>query len=240
MNKLSASKYQRGTFFQKGQPAPDCCPEMCAFCQTNPGGTMIPCGDCLSVNYCCASHREAHRFKHKFVCLQLQQKRAEQAEVYVGVRDLPSRGQSQDIEEPISLSQPQDQPLNLRQGAFATSVRRFPPRTSNAYLALSNGEASSHAEDAYVAELGRAAWKVLHSVADKYPPQPSHQQKQDILHFLSSFAAVYPCDKCRTHFRSVLLRYPPDVTSQSTLVRWMKFFHDQVNITLGKPTRGLD
>eukprot|EP00667_Euglena_gracilis_P010735 EG_transcript_10939 len=200
---------------------------------------MVPCEDCLSVNYCCIRHREAHKFKHKFVCVQLQQKRAQRAEAYA-VHDPPSRAEisNNEVEGSALLPLPgPDQASVLRQGAFATSVRRFPPRTSNAFV--SDAEVTNHDEDDYVAELGRAAWKVLHSVADRFPAQPTPAQRQDALQFLRSFAAVYPCEKCKGHFQAVLGRYPPDVTSKSTFVRWMGFFHDQVNITLGKPSRAV-
>jgi hypothetical protein len=87
----------------------------------------------------------------------------------------------------------------------------------------------------YVAELGRAAWKVLHASAEQYPPNPTPQEQQAMLMFVHSFAQVYPCIKCRIHFQQSLQQYPPDVSNQTAFVKWMSFFHDQVNASIGKP-----
>jgi hypothetical protein len=87
----------------------------------------------------------------------------------------------------------------------------------------------------YVAELGRAAWKVLHASAEQYPPNPTPQEQQAMLMFVHSFAQVYPCIKCRIHFQQSLQQYPPDVSNQTAFVQWMSFFHDQVNASIGKP-----
>lgn len=42
-------------------------------------------------------------------------------------------------------------------------------------------------------------------------------------------------EKCRLHFQALLKRYPPDVTGRAAFTAWMGYFHDQVNVTLGKP-----
>jgi hypothetical protein len=90
-------------------------------------------------------------------------------------------------------------------------------------------------KDDYVAELGRASWKVLHACAEQFPPYPTPQEQQAMLMFVHSFAQVYPCIKCRIHFQQSLQQYPPDVSSQSAFVKWMSLFHDQVNASIGKP-----
>eukprot|EP00667_Euglena_gracilis_P013017 EG_transcript_13401 len=87
----------------------------------------------------------------------------------------------------------------------------------------------------YVAEIGRASWKVMHSVADRFPQFPSPLEQQAALQFMNSFAILYPCEKCRISFQQLLRQYPPDVSSQAAFSAWMSFFHNQINAHLGKP-----
>jgi hypothetical protein len=87
----------------------------------------------------------------------------------------------------------------------------------------------------YVAELGRAAWKVMHAVAEQFPANPTHDEQQSALLFIYNFAKLYPCLKCRIHFQRVLQPFPPDVSSQAAFVAWMSAFHDRVNADLRKP-----
>jgi hypothetical protein len=87
----------------------------------------------------------------------------------------------------------------------------------------------------YVAELGRASWKVLHAVAEQYPAAPTTDDQTSALQFVYNFAKLYPCMKCRLHFQRVLQSFPPDVSSQPAFVAWMSAFHNRVNADLHKP-----
>jgi len=87
----------------------------------------------------------------------------------------------------------------------------------------------------YVSELGRAAWKVLHAVAEQYPAAPTYEDQQSALQYIFGFAKLYPCLKCRQHFQQLLAQYPPDVSSQPAFRNWMIAFHNRVNADLGKP-----
>ena len=321
--------------------APDCCPELCAFCKVSFGGKMIPCDACQSVFYCSARHMEAHRFKHKFDCRQLQEKRQAQTEVH----QRPPRGRAGSVVEALSGLQdtgaaepraqsaapgrpnPQTPPPHMFQtlpsmtgapgsrppvarttgyqrpapltGArpLATPssfrdppleltadprnpgdvLQRSPPEPEAlqrdatwAFRGAARGAAwdalkqrgqgqgqgqgpqsgrrlgpgpdappdALHDEDQYVAELGRASWKVLHAMADRYPQFPSREESQAAVQFLKSFAMLYPCEKCRLHFKALLKKYPPDVRSRDQFRAWMGHFHDQVNLTLNKPVFG--
>jgi len=96
-------------------------------------------------------------------------------------------------------------------------------------------QAQDH-DEAWVAELGSASWKVMHAIAEQFPAVPSLEQKQAALLFLRSFSILYPCEKCRLHFQALLQKYKPEVHTRDAFIEWMCFFHDQVNITLGKET----
>jgi hypothetical protein len=111
---------------------------------------------------------------------------------------------------------------------------RAPP-TSSTPVVVMPPPASPAAGSDYVAELGRAAWKLLHAVAEQYPPVPTYDDQQSALQFIYTFAKMYPCLKCRIHFQRVLQELPPNVSSQPAFVAWMSAFHDRVNADLRKP-----
>jgi hypothetical protein len=115
-----------------------------------------------------------------------------------------------------------------------SSPSRYEPRSLTRPSAIPGGLPGPNGD--YVGELGRAAWKVLHATAEQYPSNPTPQEQQTARDFLYSFAALYPCLKCRQHFQQLIREYPPDVSSQAAFVAWVIRIHDQVNLHLGKPT----
>lgn len=85
------------------------------------------------------------------------------------------------------------------------------------------------------AELGRSAWKLLHTMTVKYPVEPNEDEKELMLDYLYSFARLYPCGECARHFRKVLEQYPPNVTDRDSLSLWGCKVHNVVNKRLEKP-----
>ncbi|KAF2280877.1 uncharacterized protein EI97DRAFT_366515 [Westerdykella ornata] len=85
------------------------------------------------------------------------------------------------------------------------------------------------------AELGRAAWKVLHTTFARFPEQPSEDEKEALRSFVHLFQRVYPCGECAEHFGQVLAKYPPQVSSRSAAAMWGCFVHNLVNKKLKKP-----
>lgn len=86
----------------------------------------------------------------------------------------------------------------------------------------------------YRAELGRAAWKVLHlmtlrfpdvrasflmdpsPIADRYPSQePTPDDRTALKTYFQLFARLYPCGECAAEFQALLKDYPPQVCSWS-------------------------
>lgn len=45
-------------------------------------------------------------------------------------------------------------------------------------------------------ELGNKSWGLLHTMAAKYPDNPSTEQKCEMKHFFSLFSKFYPCEHC--------------------------------------------
>ncbi|KAI9843054.1 MAG: hypothetical protein M1838_002886 [Thelocarpon superellum] len=84
------------------------------------------------------------------------------------------------------------------------------------------------------AELGRAAWKVLHTTMARFPDKPTEDQSTALRSYLHLFARLYPCGECAGHFRQILSKFPPQVTSRSTAAAWACHVHNEVNKSLKK------
>ncbi|KAJ3036892.1 hypothetical protein HDV00_002235 [Rhizophlyctis rosea] len=85
------------------------------------------------------------------------------------------------------------------------------------------------------AELGRSSWRLLHTMAAKFPPSPSRDEQEAFLDFIYLFARLYPCGDCASHFQLVLQNHPPNVTSREGATQWACEAHNVVNERLGKP-----
>ena len=61
------------------------------------------------------------------------------------------------------------------------------------------------------AQLGRATWRLLHTMAARYPDSPDAETKAYHATFLETLSHVYPCSKCAEHFRALIRADPPKV-----------------------------
>ena len=112
------------------------------------------------------------------------------------------------------------------------------------------------------AELGRAAWTVLHSVAAYYPLHPAAEDREALRGLVRGLARLYPCAECRSHLPAELAaadraapapllqlqlplgsraeegegdRLEDAASSRALAERWMCELHNAVNAQLGKP-----
>ncbi|KAF2684679.1 FAD dependent sulfhydryl oxidase Erv2 [Lentithecium fluviatile CBS 122367] len=85
------------------------------------------------------------------------------------------------------------------------------------------------------AELGRAAWKVLHTTFARFPEKPTEEEKEALRSYVHLFQRLYPCGECAEHFGKVLAKYPPQVSSRSAAAMWGCMVHNIVNKRLHKP-----
>ena len=85
------------------------------------------------------------------------------------------------------------------------------------------------------AELGRATWRFLHTMASRYPEKPTKEERKTFDTFIRLFGHLYPCADCARHFRSILEKYPPQTSSRNAAAGWLCFAHNQVNDRLDKP-----
>ncbi|KAI9796310.1 MAG: hypothetical protein M1833_006395 [Piccolia ochrophora] len=85
------------------------------------------------------------------------------------------------------------------------------------------------------AELGRAAWKLLHTTMARFPDKPERDESTALQSYIHLFARLYPCGECAGHFREILSKFPPQVSSRSTAAAWACHVHNEVNRSLNKP-----
>ncbi|XP_046399293.1 FAD-linked sulfhydryl oxidase ALR [Ischnura elegans] len=97
------------------------------------------------------------------------------------------------------------------------------------------GKAKDHGCPLDKDELGNATWAVLHTIAAKYPDQPSNKEKEGMKQFVSLFSQFYPCEHCAEDFRKDLEVHPPRITSHRDFSQWLCEMHNRVNKKLGKP-----
>ena len=84
------------------------------------------------------------------------------------------------------------------------------------------------------AELGRAAWKVLHTTMARFPDKPTQDESTALQSYVYLFARLYPCGECAEHFQQILKKYPPQTSSRSSAAAWACFVHNMVNESKGK------
>lgn len=84
------------------------------------------------------------------------------------------------------------------------------------------------------AELGRASWKLFHTIMAQYPETPTKQEQTTLSNYIYLFSQVYPCGECAEHFQKLLAKFPPQVASRNTASQWACYVHNQVNERLGK------
>ncbi|GAA5859612.1 hypothetical protein JCM8547_006163 [Rhodosporidiobolus lusitaniae] len=85
------------------------------------------------------------------------------------------------------------------------------------------------------AELGRASWKLLHTMAARFPETPTADERETFRLFIYLFSRLYPCGECAAEFQLLLRSSPPQTSSRSSASMWLCSLHNRVNDRLGKP-----
>lgn len=85
---------------------------------------------------------------------------------------------------------------------------------------------------------GPKLWFVLHLMSFNYPENPTYLDKRHYSDFFINMQYVIPCSKCKLHYRQHLDTYPigPHLDNRQQFVKWLIHLHNQVNISLNKPT----
>lgn len=111
------------------------------------------------------------------------------------------------------------------------------PKLENAtlkYVSLLNTLSSQLLTDHSRAELGRASWKLFHTMMARFPEKPTADESLALKTYIQLFARLYPCGDCARHFRGLLAKYPPQVSSRQAAAGWACFVHNEVNTRLEK------
>ncbi|KAL0579637.1 hypothetical protein V5O48_002409 [Marasmius crinis-equi] len=85
------------------------------------------------------------------------------------------------------------------------------------------------------AELGRATWKLLHTMTLRYPEKPTEDQRSALDSYFHLFSRLYPCGECAAEFQALLEEFPPQTSSRRSASLWLCHVHNQVNARLKKP-----
>ncbi|KAK4241201.1 ERV/ALR sulfhydryl oxidase domain-containing protein [Achaetomium macrosporum] len=100
---------------------------------------------------------------------------------------------------------------------------------------LSGGSIAPKLENATIkAELGRASWKLFHTMMARFPENPTPDDSLALKTYIQLFARLYPCGDCASHFQKLLKKYPPQTSSRNAAAGWACFVHNEVNKRLKK------
>lgn len=92
---------------------------------------------------------------------------------------------------------------------------------------------------------GPLGWATLHSVAASYPDNPTENEKMLIVRWIESFRRCIVCDKCKTHFTTLVGEYfrlhPDWNSSRKELSLFVMRAHNTVNVRqLSRPSLSLE
>ena len=79
-------------------------------------------------------------------------------------------------------------------------------------------------------------WFFLHTIAYIYPELPNDVIKRKYYDLLINFPLFIPDEKIGKNFSVLIDKYPfvPYLDKKDSLIRWVNFIHNKINITLKK------
>jgi hypothetical protein len=80
-------------------------------------------------------------------------------------------------------------------------------------------------------------WFVLHTIALTYPTNPNETIKKKYYDFIHNIPLFLPVQAIGNKFSELLDKYPvaPYLDSQPSLVKWMHFIHNKINVSINLP-----
>ncbi|KAF7292872.1 Sulfhydryl oxidase [Mycena indigotica] len=84
------------------------------------------------------------------------------------------------------------------------------------------------------AALGRATWKLLHTMTLRYPEKPTQDERDALNSYFHLLSRLYPCGECAHEFQQLLKQYPPQTSSRRAASLWLCSVHNRVNERLHK------
>lgn len=90
------------------------------------------------------------------------------------------------------------------------------------------------------AEIGRSAWRYIHTLAANHPEQATRNQQAEAQAWLTSFVQLYPCSHCAEAFVEVCETMPPNFKTGRDYSMWWCQAHNAVSDTIGNEPRRCD
>ena len=80
-------------------------------------------------------------------------------------------------------------------------------------------------------------WFVFHTIALTYPANPNETIKKKYYDFIQNIPLFLPIQTIGNKFSELLDKYPvaPYLDSQPSLVKWMHFIHNKINVSINLP-----
>jgi ABC-type spermidine/putrescine transport system permease subunit II len=80
-------------------------------------------------------------------------------------------------------------------------------------------------------------WFIMQTMAQTYPLNPTQSTKRKYYDFFMNLPLFIPDVSMGNEFNELLNEYSisPYLTSRDSLVRWVHFIHNKINVRLGKP-----
>tara|TARA_B100000902_G_scaffold395134_1_gene453031 strand:+ start:5820 stop:6284 length:465 start_codon:yes stop_codon:yes gene_type:complete len=96
----------------------------------------------------------------------------------------------------------------------------------------------SHTNNIFNPEIwGPHYWFFLYTLALSYPLSPNDVSKKKYYDFIQNLPLFIPVPDIGNTFSRYLDRYPvtPYLDSRESMIKWVHFIHNKINIYLGKP-----
>lgn len=96
------------------------------------------------------------------------------------------------------------------------------------------GLSTAHGKNSDPKIWGPSLWKFMHLMADAYPETPNDAHAESAKQFFISLRYLLPCEKCRTHYSSLLDVRPPETQTGQKLQEWVLWLHNEINNRVSK------
>eukprot|EP00930_Biecheleria_cincta_P056572 TRINITY_DN42658_c0_g1_i1.p1 TRINITY_DN42658_c0_g1~~TRINITY_DN42658_c0_g1_i1.p1 ORF type:complete len:637 (-),score=120.24 TRINITY_DN42658_c0_g1_i1:61-1971(-) len=158
--------------------------------------------------------------------------------VYAGSKgeDMAGLGGAETIIEWAKL---QHKKLWKKEPKWAKELPKWPePSAPNPGAQMQQGVELVHNKSGTWRELlGQRTWFFLHTLAAKYPEEPTEADQAAVRGVVAALGQLYPCPICRQHLQEKLQAPelgPVPTDKRTDLTRWFCQLHNMVNKDLGK------
>lgn len=83
---------------------------------------------------------------------------------------------------------------------------------------------------------GPLCWRMIHTISYSYNHNNLESKNEYKHFFIIVLPKLIPCPKCKIHWEKNISKYPPNLKDKNSLVKWVVFMHNLVNIENKKRT----